>query len=117
MDMTNVFMNLYNKLLLLSFDFTPELWTSLWRKPLYKVADLVLKLPPLSPVWDKSQHEHLTLALCLPLANTHPWRFKHREEVVEMDWKVRGVWKRDCWAAGSLLHKLSIQAWRVRAMP
>ena len=95
----------------------PELWTGIWRKTLYKAGDFVVKLPPVSQIWDKSQHEHLTFVFCLPLARTHPWRFKHREELVNLDWQVRRMWKKDLWATGSILRQLCLQAWSLRAMP
>jgi hypothetical protein len=45
----------------------PRLFTSLWRKQLHKVADIVFEIPAGKlDAWSKDQHEPLTIAIVFP---------------------------------------------------
>lgn len=63
----------------------PRLCTHLWRKKLYKVADLVLELSlrP-APPWPSAMHEPLILAFVLLFLSTFPWELRSTAPVLEL---------------------------------
>jgi hypothetical protein len=71
----------------------PRLLTHMWRKKLFKVADLVLELPP-GPcsVWPDHMHEPLLLALVLPFISFPPWQLRNTTPVLDMARSVRTLW-------------------------
>jgi len=68
----------------------PRLMTHLWRKKLFKVADLVLELPPdVCPVWPAAMHEPIILALILPFIPFPPWHLRNSAPVLDLGRGVR----------------------------
>jgi hypothetical protein len=59
----------------------PRLMTHLWRKQLFKDADLRFYVKAGAPFWPSSMHEPLTIIVVLPLAHVEnyrgPWVVKH----------------------------------------
>lgn len=59
----------------------PRLMTHLWRKQLFKDADVVFYVKAGAPFWPSSMHEPLTIIIVLPLAYVKnyrgPWIVKH----------------------------------------
>ena len=58
----------------------PRLMTHLWRKQLFKDADLRFYVRPGAPFWPRSMHEPLTIVVVFPIAHVHnyrgPWTVK-----------------------------------------
>jgi hypothetical protein len=71
----------------------PRLMTHLWRKKLFKVADVVLDLPP-GPcaVWPAYMHEPLLLAFVFPILSCPPWHLRNSAPVLELGGAVRQMW-------------------------
>jgi hypothetical protein len=71
----------------------PRLMTNLWRKKLFKVADIVLELPP-GPcaVWPACMHEPLLLGFVFPLLSCPPWHLRNAALVLDLGRSVRQMW-------------------------
>jgi hypothetical protein len=85
----------------------PRLLTNMWRKKLFKVADLVLELPPgCNDAWPTSMHEPFLLAFVLPFLFFCPWQLRNTAPVLELGGAVRQMWNSSAQYAGSLLRQL-----------
>jgi hypothetical protein len=85
----------------------PRLMTHLWRKKLFKVADLVLELPPdVCPVWPAAMHEPIILALILPFILFPPWHLRNSAPVLDLGRGVRQMWDSPPEYGRALLRKL-----------
>ena len=51
----------------------PRLYSPLWLRMLYKVSDVVVKIPPGSRYWPSNLHEPLFMGISLPLLTRSPW--------------------------------------------
>ena len=72
----------------------PRLFTSLWRKRLFKLADCVVEIPAgARAFWPTSMHEPLILGVVLPLVSFPPWQLRRTTEVLDLEGKLREVWK------------------------
>jgi len=72
----------------------PRLFTQYWRKRLYRIADVVLELPPGAiPAWPDSMHEPLIVALTLRFATVHPWQLRQCPEILELGRQVQSMWR------------------------
>jgi hypothetical protein len=73
--------------------FCPRLLTAYWWKKLFKVADLVLELPPgCVPWWPSSMFEPLLLGLTLCFIVCPPWQLRNTPGVLGMGREVRRMW-------------------------
>ncbi len=67
----------------------PRLMTHLWRKQLFKDADVVFYVKAGAPFWPSSMHEPLTVIIVLPLAYVQnyrgPWIVKHTASAGEFN--------------------------------
>lgn len=71
----------------------PRLFTSLWRKRLYKLADCVFYIPAGSrSFWPATMFEPLIIGLLLPFSHTHPWQHRRSAEVLALEGQLRQVW-------------------------
>ena len=71
----------------------PRLFTSMWRKRLYKLADCVVYIPAGSrSFWPDSMFEPLILGLLLPFSSSYPWQHRRSPQVLELEGKLRQVW-------------------------
>jgi len=72
----------------------PRLFTSSWRKKLYKVSDLVVELPlGHHEVWPHTMHETLLLSLTLPFIPVFPWQLKNTPRVLALGRALRCMWQ------------------------
>ena len=56
----------------------PRVMTSIWRKRLHKLCDLVFEVPAgKRPFWPASEHEPLIVGLMLRFSLCSPWQIKH----------------------------------------
>lgn len=66
----------------------PRLMTHLWRKHLFKDADLKFYVQAGAPFWPRSMHEPLTVVVVLPLAHVPkyrgPWTIRGRPETKQV---------------------------------
>ena len=71
----------------------PRLCTHLWRKKLFKVADIVMEIPAgARPFWPATMHEPLLLGLTLRFASVPPWQLRLSPSLLGLGQQVRQVW-------------------------
>jgi len=71
----------------------PRLFTSIWRKRLYKIADCVINVPAgARSFWPSSKHEPLIIGLILPLSSVSPWQHRRSPPILELERQLRQVW-------------------------
>jgi hypothetical protein len=72
----------------------PRLMTHLWRKQLYKVADVVFTLDAgrRPDVWSAPMFEPLVIGIILPYLPFAPWSRRSTEPVLDVVSQLSGVW-------------------------
>jgi len=95
----------------------PRIFTSLWRKQLYKVADLVVEIPFDSKCWlESSQHEPLTFAFVFPFIPIKPWQLKRTYALLGMGRLLRRLWKENPLSTWDILQQFLSWAGRLFTM-
>ena len=84
----------------------PRLMAPLWRKHLYKAADIVLSIPPGHKCWPENMLEPLTIAFCFPYLSHSPWQLKRSKLLLELGGSLHEVWNSDSSAEGPFLRQL-----------
>jgi len=85
----------------------PRLFTSRWRKLLYKLADIVVEIPPgTRPFWPASMHEPLVLGLTLRFLSVSPWLLRRDHRILDLERSLREVWTSVSGDEPSLLREL-----------
>ena len=85
----------------------PRLLTPMWRKELHKVSDVVFELPAgVLTEWPLGSHEPLLIGVCLPFVLHRPWQLRRQPLLLELERKVRRVWKEKGGTVGPLLREL-----------
>jgi hypothetical protein len=85
----------------------PRLMTALWRKKLFKLADIVLELPAgCFDFWPSTCHEPLILGLTLRFIAHSPWTFRNTPKVLALGRQVRRLWGASERDVGSVLCEL-----------
>ena len=85
----------------------PRLFTSRWRKLLYKLADIVVEIPPgTRPFWPASMHEPLVLGLTLRFLSVSPWLLRGDHRILDLERSLREVWSSVSGDERSLLREL-----------
>jgi hypothetical protein len=84
----------------------PRIFTTKWRKQLYKVANLVFEIPCGSfDAWEYSQHEPLVVGIVFPFIRHRPWQLRNVPKLLAVARKLRSLWKEDPASARDLLRK------------
>ena len=84
----------------------PQLFSTEWRKELYKATDIVLTLPVGHPAWPHNMHEPLTIALLFPFLNHRPWELWRAPELLDLESSLHEMWKSHPESEGPLLREL-----------
>ena len=84
----------------------PKLFTPLWMKQLYKVADLILFIPPYFSFWNESMFESLCIGFCFPFLRHRPWQLKRAPKLLELGRKVHVLCKENRLDPRDLLREL-----------
>ena len=95
----------------------PRLMQPLWRKHLYKAADIVLMLKPGHPAWPIDMYEPLTLAFVFPFTRSKPWQLRGSPQLMALGRCLSGVWNEDERGEGSLLRQLWSYQERLEDLP
>jgi hypothetical protein len=95
----------------------PKLMTYLWRKRLYKEADVSFEVPVGVPFWDKTMHERLIVVIVFPLFDFSPWRMKSMPAVLALEGELPGLWERNPGDSTSVLCELRLLSKRVDSLP
>jgi hypothetical protein len=84
----------------------PRIFTTKWRKQLYKVADLVFEIScGALPSWDVSQCEPLVVGIVFPFLIHRPWQLRNTPKLLAVVRKLRTMWKESPSDAGNFLCK------------
>jgi hypothetical protein len=84
----------------------PRMFTTQWRKQLYKVADMVFEIPcGALDTWDDSQYEPLVVAIVFPFLIHRPWQLRNSPKVLAVGGKLHQMWKTAPTDAGAFLFK------------
>jgi len=95
----------------------PRLFTSIWRRQLYRVSDLLIELPFIDTIWEKEeQHEPLTLAFIFPFLSFSPWQLRRSTAFLEMDRLLPKMWKENPVATGYVLCEFLSQTRNLECM-
>ena len=95
----------------------PRVFTSIWRKQLIRVADVVITLPFIENIWEKSQqHEPLTLAFVFPFLHFSPWQLKRTRAFLEVGWVLQKMWKNSEVTPGPILRKFLLKTRSLESM-
>jgi hypothetical protein len=87
----------------------PRLFTSQWRRLLYKFADIVFEIPPGSrDCWPLSMHEPLVVGLTFRFLSHSPWTLQRHRCVLELERELRQVWQTVQGDERTLLRKLCL---------
>jgi len=85
----------------------PRLFTQYWRKRLFKIADIVLELPPGALlVWPGDMHEPLLLGLILRFSSCPPWQLRQTPPILALGREVQALWHNKVGDGRRLLRKL-----------
>jgi hypothetical protein len=83
------------------------MFTTKWRKQLFKVADLVFDIPcGAMSQWADSQYEPLVVGIVFPFLQHRPWQLRNTPKFLAVARKLRSLWKENPTAAGDFLRKL-----------
>jgi hypothetical protein len=92
---------------LLHIFLCPRLLTNTWCKRLYRVSDLVVKLPSgHHPAWPTQMHEPLILVLTLPFLAVCPWQLRNTPPVLELGRTLCRMWQDPQGDVGGVLCQL-----------
>jgi hypothetical protein len=87
----------------------PRMFTTKWRKQLYKVADLVFEIPcGVVDSWDDSQYEPLVVGIVFPFVTYRPWQLRNTPKLLAVARKLRTLWKEDPASARDFLRKFCL---------
>jgi len=85
----------------------PRLFTSQWRRLLYKTADVVFELPAGSrSAWPLPMHEPIVVGLTLRFAVCPPFQLRFHPPVLELVRSLHGLWARVSGDEGFILRQL-----------
>jgi hypothetical protein len=59
---------------------------------LYKIADVVIDIPPGTWFWPSNMHEPLILGLVLRFSSVFPWLSRGQPRILELVRALRAVW-------------------------
>ena len=84
----------------------PRLMSPVWQKHLHKVSDIVLSLPAGHQAWPADMHEPLTIGIVFPFLRFRPWQLNRSPLLLDLERKLREVWKAKQGPERSLLREL-----------
>ena len=84
----------------------PRLYSPLWLRMLYKVSDVVVKIPPGSRYWPSNLHEPLFMGISLPLLTRSPWTLRGTPLLVGLERQLHQVLRSGEEDGRDLLRKL-----------
>jgi len=96
----------------------PRIFTCLWRKQLYRCADIVFDLPFDNCLWTKeNHHEPLTFAFLFPFVNFKPWQLRRSFSFLGMGRVLRRLWDKSDLTAWDILRKFCAWSGRLASLP
>ena len=95
----------------------PRLMQPLWRKQLYKAADIILTLKPGHPAWPMEMYEPLTLAFIFPFVRFKPWQLRGSPQLMALGRQLSEVWNDNKGRERPLLQELWSYQKRLESLP
>ena len=95
----------------------PRLMQPLWRKHLYKAADIVLTIKPGHPAWPIEMYEPLTIAFVFPFISFKPWQLRGSPQLMALGKQLSEMWIEDTRREGPILRKLWNYQEQLEGMP
>jgi hypothetical protein len=96
----------------------PRLMNHEWISHVRKSADLILEIKAgLTEFWPSNKHESLVIGLYLPFANQKPWQLKRSPMLVDLESRLRLLWKEDPSTGRNILQQLLLFARSMGTMP
>jgi hypothetical protein len=95
----------------------PRLCTPMWRRHFFKVADLVVEIPPGFAFWPVEMHEPLIIGIVFPFIRTPPWQLRGTPRMYSVAREVRRMCQGDKLDPGPFLRQLCEDCLRLRSMP
>ncbi len=95
----------------------PRLMEPHWRKQVHKSADLVFEIPACTEFWPFHMHEPLILALYFPFLNHRPWQLRGCPSMLELEKRMRKVWKGSPESSRIILQQLWSKTRNFQSMP
>ena len=84
----------------------PRLMEPHWRKQVHKSADVVFEIPACAEFWPFHMHEPLILALYFPFLSHRPWQLRGTPTMLELEKRMRRLWKRSPQSSRIVLQQL-----------
>jgi hypothetical protein len=95
----------------------PRLMQPLWRKQLFKAADIVLSIKPGHPAWPSQMYEPLTIAFVFPFVRFKPWQLRGSPQLMALGRHLSQVWNDNQRGEGFVLRQLWEYQERIKNMP
>ena len=96
----------------------PRLMSHEWISHVRKSADLIFEIKAGNTVfWPSDKHESLVIGVYLPFANQKPWQLKRSQMLVDLEPRLRGLWKEDPCTGRDILQQLLVFARSMGSMP
>ena len=96
----------------------PHLMSHEWISHVRKSADLILVIKAGSAsFWPSDKHESLVIGVYLPFASQKPWQLKRSPMLVDVDSRLRLLWKEDPGSARDILQQLLLFARSMGTLP
>ena len=96
----------------------PRLMSHEWISHVRKSADLILEIKAGSTeFWPSDKHESLVIGVYLPFANQKPWQLKRSPMLVDLESRLRVLWKEDPGTGRDILQQLLVFARSMGTMP
>ena len=91
----------------------PKLCAPLWRKQVYKAADLVFEVPAGRDFWNVDMHEPLLIAILFPFLRHKPWQLRSTPKMFQLGSELRSLFKEEGMDARDLLRELWFKCHRL----
>ena len=96
----------------------PHIFTCLWRKQLYRCADIVFDLPFDDCLWTKdTHHEPLTFAFLFPFIEMKPWQLRRSFSFLGMGRVLRRLWDKGELTTWNILRQFCAWSGRLATLP
>jgi len=96
----------------------PHIFTCLWRKQLYRCADIVFDFPFDTCLWTKDKHhEPLTFAFLFPFVDFKPWQLRRSFSFLGMGRVLRRLWDKGDLTPWDILRQFCTWSGRLTTMP
>ena len=95
----------------------PGLLTPKWQKQLFKVADLIVWIPPCLEHWPANMYEPCCLAFLFPFLNSFPSQLRGMPKLMATRRKLPRRWKEDQMDGRDFLHKFLLECRQLQTIP